>query len=78
MQEQSIFQKETEYLENTPLGNIITGFDGYIKGGTSAAAQRKRTGLIDQNRVFSRSSISYNVLNVRTRTRATTETGQPC
>ncbi|KAI1490684.1 histone acetyltransferase subunit NuA4-domain-containing protein [Biscogniauxia mediterranea] len=63
LQEQSIFQKETEYLENTPLGNIITGFDGYIKGGTSAAAQRKRTGLIDQNRVFSRSSISYNALN---------------
>ncbi|KAI1813269.1 NuA4-domain-containing protein [Poronia punctata] len=59
-QEQSILQKETEYLETTPYGNIITGFDGYIKGSTNATAQRKRTGLIDQNRVFSRSSISHN------------------
>ncbi|KAI0395828.1 NuA4-domain-containing protein [Xylariaceae sp. FL0594] len=59
-QEQSILQKETEYLESTPYGNIIAGFDGYIKGSANATAQRKRTGLIDQNRVFSRSSISYN------------------
>ncbi|GAP87372.1 putative histone acetyltransferase subunit 4 protein [Rosellinia necatrix] len=59
-QEQSILQKETEYLESTPYGNIITGFDGYIKGSTNATAQRKRTGLTDQNRIFSRSSISHN------------------
>ncbi|KAJ8107570.1 hypothetical protein ONZ43_g6692 [Nemania bipapillata] len=59
-QEQSILQKETEYLENTPYGNIITGFDGYIKGSTNATAQRKRTGMIDQSRIFSRSSISHN------------------
>ncbi|KAI3329271.1 NuA4-domain-containing protein [Xylariaceae sp. AK1471] len=59
-QEQSILQKETEYLESTPYGNIITGFDSYIKGSTNPTAQRKRTGLIDQNRVFSRSSISHN------------------
>ncbi|KAI1172432.1 NuA4-domain-containing protein [Nemania sp. FL0916] len=59
-QEQSILQKETEYLENTPFGNIITGFDSYIKGSSNASAQRKRTGLADQNRIFSRSSISHN------------------
>ncbi|KAI1118878.1 NuA4-domain-containing protein [Nemania sp. NC0429] len=60
-QEQSILQKETEYLESTPYGNIITGFDGYIKGSsTNATSQRKRTGPIDQNRIFSRSSISHN------------------
>ncbi|KAI1277143.1 histone acetyltransferase subunit NuA4-domain-containing protein [Xylaria sp. FL0933] len=59
-QEQSILQKETEYLESTPYGNIITGFDGYIKGSSNANAQRKRNGLIDQNRIFSRSSISHN------------------
>ncbi|KAI0401801.1 histone acetyltransferase subunit NuA4-domain-containing protein [Xylaria palmicola] len=59
-QEQSILQKETEYLESTPYGNIITGFDGYIKGNANATAQRKRTGLTDQNRIFSRSSISHN------------------
>ncbi|KAI1824525.1 NuA4-domain-containing protein [Xylaria intraflava] len=59
-QDQSILQKETEYLESTPYGNIIAGFDGYIKGNANAVAQRKRTGLIDQNRIFSRSSISHN------------------
>jgi chromatin modification-related protein EAF6 len=59
-QEEAIYQKETDYLENTPSGNIITGFDNYTKGTTGAAAQRRKTGLTDANRVFSRSSISYN------------------
>ncbi|KAK3341199.1 histone acetyltransferase subunit NuA4-domain-containing protein [Lasiosphaeria hispida] len=59
-QEDSIYSKETEYLETTPSGNIITGFDNYTKGASTAAAQRRKTGLTDANRVFSRSSISYN------------------
>ncbi|KAL1856287.1 hypothetical protein VTK73DRAFT_8408 [Phialemonium thermophilum] len=59
-QEEAIYQKESEYLENTPSGNIITGFDNYIKGLTGAAAQRRKTGVTEANRVFSRSSISYN------------------
>ncbi|KAJ2974934.1 hypothetical protein NQ176_g5797 [Zarea fungicola] len=57
--EEGIIQKESAYLENTPSGNIITGFDNYMKGITGAAAQRRKTGPMDQNRVFSRSSISY-------------------
>ena len=57
--EEAIYQKETDYLENTPSGNIITGFDAYTKGTTAAAAQRRRAGLTEQNRVFSRSSVSY-------------------
>ncbi|RKU42345.1 chromatin modification-related protein EAF6 [Coniochaeta pulveracea] len=59
-EEELIYEKETEYLENTPSGNIIIGFDNYTKGTTGAAAQRRKTGLTDANRVFSRSSISYN------------------
>lgn len=55
-----IYDKETEYLENTPSGNVIIGFDNYTKGTTGAAAQRRKMGLTDANRVFSRSSISYN------------------
>lgn len=62
-QEETIYQKETDYLESTPHGNIITGFDNYTKGTTGAAAQRRKTGLTDANRVFSRSSISYNPNN---------------
>ncbi|EHA48923.1 hypothetical protein MCOR02_005839 [Pyricularia oryzae] len=58
--EDAIYQRETEYLDNTPQGNIITGFDNYTKGITGAAAQRRKTGLTETNRVFSRSSVSYN------------------
>ncbi|KAI1083217.1 NuA4-domain-containing protein [Whalleya microplaca] len=61
--EQSILDIETRYLDSTTFGNIVAGFESYLKGGSSAAAQRKRGGLTDQNRVFSRSSISYNSLH---------------
>ncbi|OAA73198.1 Histone H4 acetyltransferase, NuA4 complex, Eaf6 [Cordyceps fumosorosea ARSEF 2679] len=57
--EEGIAQKESAYLENTLSGNIITGFDNYMKGIGGAAAQRRKTGPMEQNRVFSRSSISY-------------------
>ncbi|PHH52681.1 Chromatin modification-related protein eaf6 [Ceratocystis fimbriata CBS 114723] len=56
--EETIAQKETNYLEATPNGNIIFGFDSYIKG-INSAAQRKKQNAPDANRVFSRSSISY-------------------
>ncbi|KAJ4290682.1 hypothetical protein N0V88_006430 [Collariella sp. IMI 366227] len=59
-QEELILVKETEYLESTPGGNIVIGFDNYTKGTSAAVAQRRKTGLADQNRVFSRSSVSYN------------------
>lgn len=59
--EEAIERKETEYLESTPAGNILTGFDNYTKGTTqAAAAQRRKAGPLEQHRVFSRSSISYN------------------
>ncbi|KAG5919055.1 hypothetical protein E4U42_006613 [Claviceps africana] len=61
--EESIVSKEAAYLESTPSGNIITGFDNYMKGTTGAAAQRRKSGPIDQNRVFSKSSISYRPAN---------------
>lgn len=57
--EDGIAQKESTYLESTPGGNIIAGFDNYMKATSGAAAQRRKTGPLDQNRVFSRSSISY-------------------
>ncbi len=60
--DESIYTKETDYLESTPNGNIITGFDNYTKG-TGGAAGRRKTGLNEANRVFSRSSVSYNNSN---------------
>jgi chromatin modification-related protein EAF6 len=58
-QEASIAAKESAYLENTPHGNILTGFDNYIKGTNSAAASRKKVAPMDQNKLFTNSSISY-------------------
>ncbi|KAK3904317.1 histone acetyltransferase subunit NuA4-domain-containing protein [Staphylotrichum tortipilum] len=58
--EEHIATKESDYLEATPSGNIVIGFDNYVKGANAAVAQRRKTGLADLNRVFSRSSVSYN------------------
>ncbi|TAQ86530.1 hypothetical protein B7494_g5154 [Chlorociboria aeruginascens] len=35
-QEDLIYKRETDYLEETPTGNIIIGFENYTKGGSSA------------------------------------------
>lgn len=66
-QEDAIYKKETEYLEETPSGNIITGFESYTKGTSSTAPNgaRRKGGISESNRVFSRSSTSYNANAVR-------------
>lgn len=57
----TIFTNEGDYLENTPNGNIITGFDNYTKGtGAGAGASRRRGNATDGNRVFSGSDVTYN------------------
>jgi hypothetical protein len=53
--EEQIYKKETEYLEETPAGNIITGFEGYTKGTNTGLGGRKRGNAVEGNRVFSRS-----------------------
>lgn len=66
MMDEAIYKKETEYLEDTPYGNILIGFDNYIKGSSSSApgGGRRKAGVDDSNRVFSRSSIRYNDVTV--------------
>lgn len=57
----AIHTHEGDYLENTPNGNIIVGFDNYTKGtGAGAGASRRRGNHVDPNRVFSGSDITYN------------------
>ncbi|OTA64568.1 NuA4-domain-containing protein [Hypoxylon sp. EC38] len=60
--EQTIVDLEAKYLSNTRFGNIVKGFDNYIKG-TSSAAQRKQGELKEEDYIWSRSSISYNSLH---------------
>lgn len=53
--EENIAKCEIGYLEDTQNGNIVKGFDNYIKG----TAARRRTNISDADRIFSLSSYSY-------------------
>ena len=62
--EDSIFKAEGTYLEETAnSGNIVRGFDGWVKGvqvgGRGGADDRRRGRVRDEDRVFSRSSVSW-------------------
>jgi chromatin modification-related protein EAF6 len=64
--EDQILKHETTYLEETSAGNIIKGFDSYIKGTTAATtaggagtATRRKAPVSDTDRIFSRSSASF-------------------
>lgn len=62
----AVWNKETTYLEDTPAGNILKGFDGYIKSsttagsaGTGGTSSRRKATISDNDRLFSRSSTGY-------------------
>ncbi|OCK83857.1 NuA4-domain-containing protein [Lepidopterella palustris CBS 459.81] len=65
--EGDIFKIESTYLEDTTAGNIIKGFDNYIKGSTSTStggagpgtSTRRKAVINDADRIFSRSSASF-------------------
>ena len=61
--EEQIFKVEGAYLEETSSsGNIVRGFDGWVKGVSVAgrgADDRRRGRVRDEDRVFSRSSVGW-------------------
>lgn len=56
--ETQIYQAEGAYIAETAGtgGNIIQGFDNYLK---SNASNRKRVDVLEYDRVFSQSSVTY-------------------
>ena len=75
--EATIFSEETKYLEETSAaGNIVKGFDNYIKAaattassnlnsgtisGAAAGGARRKAAVSDGDRVFSKSSVGYSM-----------------
>jgi len=61
--EDDIFKNEGAYLEETAAsGNIVRGFDGWVKGvavGGRGGDDRRRGRVRDEDRIFSRSSVSW-------------------
>ncbi|KAF2723256.1 NuA4-domain-containing protein [Polychaeton citri CBS 116435] len=61
--EDQIFKTEGAYLEETSgAGNIVRGFDGWVKGvqvGGRGGDDRRRGRIRDEDRVFSRSSVGW-------------------
>lgn len=59
--EDSIFKAEGSYLEETAnSGNIVRGFDGWVKGVQVRGGDERRRGRVrEEDRVFSRSSVGW-------------------
>lgn len=62
--EEHIYKQEGAYLEETASsGNIVRGFDGWVKGvsvGRNTTDEKRYRGRVrDEDRVFSRSSVGW-------------------
>lgn len=72
--EEQIHKTESAYLEETSgSGNIVRGFDGWVKGvavGGRGADDRRRGRVRDEDRVFSRSSVGWMRVSRRDRRRS--------
>ena len=73
--EDSIFKLEGSYLEETSAaGNIVRGFDNWVKGVVVGSDNKRgddrktRTRVRDEDRIFSRSSMTWMRVRFESRT----------
>ncbi|KAJ3303127.1 Chromatin modification- protein meaf6 [Kappamyces sp. JEL0829] len=57
--ENSLYNLETSYIEDSAYGNIIRGYDGFLTARAAQPKSRLRHGA--NERIFSASSVSYQV-----------------
>ena len=54
--ENSLYNLETSYIEDSTYGNIIKGYDAFLNARTLQSRRQRPT---EQERIFSRSSVNY-------------------
>lgn len=57
--ENSIYQKEIDYFEESPLGNIVKGFENFSKTGGGGGANKRKIVYSEDDHIFSLSSVNY-------------------
>lgn len=57
--EDSIYEKESEYFNESTYGNIVKGFDSFSKTTGGGGSNKRRFQYTDDDHIFSLSSINY-------------------
>ncbi|OBA20723.1 NuA4-domain-containing protein [Metschnikowia bicuspidata var. bicuspidata NRRL YB-4993] len=56
--EESIYEKETDYFNDSAYGNIVKGFDNFAKS-SSGGSNKRRLVITDEDHIFSMSSATF-------------------
>lgn len=57
--EDSIYRKEIDYFEESPLGNIVKGFENFSKTSGGGGANKRKILYSEDDHIFSLSSVNY-------------------
>ena len=57
--EESIYEKEKEYFNESTYGNIVKGFENFFKSSGGGSLHKKRFQYTDEDHIFSLSSVNY-------------------
>lgn len=57
--EDSIYEKETDYFNESTYGNIVKGFENFSKTSGGGGSNKRRYQYTDDDHIFSLSSVNY-------------------